>query len=186
MLMVTLALLGISLAWAESGTADRETVLDRKVHIEKELILDIREVPRLCDSMDVSKQRVDVGDCRLYCEQEGDGIPLVLLHGGPGGTHHYFHPSFSCAKSFAKVIYYDQRGCGLSDYKAGEGYTVEQAVDDLENLRKALNIDRWFVLGYSYGGALAQGYAVKYSDHLAGLVLVGSSVPMNVPLDRTR
>ena len=60
---------------------------------------------------------------------------MVLLHGGPGGTHHYFHPTFSRAAEFSRVIYYDQRGCGLSDYAPGEGYTIQQAADDIEALR---------------------------------------------------
>ncbi len=164
----------------------RETVLDRVVHIERRVIRDIPKIPRLCDAMDITKQRVDIGDCRLYTEQEGKGIAMVLLHGGPGGTHHCFHPAFSRAKDFAKVIYYDQRGCGLSDYMEGPYYTVDQAVDDLERLRKALGVDRWIVLGFSYGGLLAQCYAVRYPDPLAGLVLVGSSVAMPIELGRSR
>jgi len=124
------------------------------------------------------KLRVNVADCNLYCEVEGAGIPMVLLHGGPGATHHYFHPSFSQAKSFAKIIYYDQRGCGLSDYTKGKGYSIEQAVDDLENLRKSLNINKWIVLGNSYGGLLAQCYTVKYPESVSGLILVTSLTAM--------
>ena len=88
-------------------------------------------------------------------------MPVVLLNGGPGATHHYFHPWFSRAKDFARVIYYDQRGCGLSDYNPGAGYSVFQAVEDLEQLRRALEIDQWVVAGHSYGGYLAQQYAVQ-------------------------
>ncbi|MEE9369932.1 MAG: alpha/beta fold hydrolase [Sedimentisphaerales bacterium] len=156
----------------------RERARDGIIHIEKELILDVPEVERLCDEMEIDKRRVNVGDCELYCEIEGDGMPVVLLHGGPGATHHYFHPSFSRAKDFVKVIYYDQRGCGLSDYKKGEGYSIEQAVEDLENLRRAMNIRRWVVLGHSYGGLLAQCYIVKYPESVSGLILVGSKVAM--------
>ncbi|HIJ66415.1 MAG TPA: alpha/beta fold hydrolase [Candidatus Hydrogenedentes bacterium] len=170
----------------ESTIARRETVLDRKVHIEEELVLDIPKAPRLCDALEAEKGPVDIGDCRLYCEREGSGMPLVLLHGGPGATHHCFHPYFSHAADFAKVVYYDQRGCGLSEYKEGEGYSIDQAVDDLDKLRKALGIDKWVVLGHSYGGLLAQCYAVKYPERLAGLVLVGSSMAARIPLDSTR
>jgi proline iminopeptidase len=120
-----------------------------------------------------------VGDCRLYCEVEGEGVPLVLLHGGPGATHHYFHPHFSRAKEFAKVIYLDQRGCGLSDYEPGEGYTMDQAVEDLDKLREALNLDMWVLIGHSYGGFLAQCYVFKHPDRVAGLVLVCASTGMN-------
>jgi proline-specific peptidase len=126
--------------------------------------------------MEIEKAMIDIGGCYLYVEQEGEGIPLVLINGGPGGTHHGFHPHFSRAKTFARIIYYDQRGCGLSDYNPGRGYTVDQAVDDLDRLRQALNIDQWVALGFSYGGLLAQCYSTKYPEHLKGLVLVGSSM----------
>lgn len=164
----------------------RETVLDWIVSLEKDLILEIPQVPPLCEKFEGEKRNVDVGECKLYCEVEGEGMPIVLLHGGPGATHHYFHPHFSRAKGFAKVIYYDQRGCGVSEYKRGSGYSLNQAADDLDNLRKALKIDRWVVLGHSYGGALAQYYAVRHPEKLAGLVLVCASPAAPIELARTR
>jgi proline iminopeptidase len=157
----------------------RERARDRVIHIEESIIREIPRVPRLCDSMDIRKEKVDIGDCRLYCEQEGQGMPLVLLHGGPGSTHHHFHPWFSRAVSFARVIYYDQRGCGLSDYQPGKGYCVDQAVDDLEHLRRALGVDQWVVLGHSYGGLLAQCYAMKYPENIKGLVLMCASTGLH-------
>ena len=160
-------------------TEKRERAMDRVVHIEEGIIREIPAVPRLCDSMDIRKEKVDIGDCKLYCEQEGQGTPLVLLHGGPGATHHYFHPWFSQAAKFARVIYYDQRGCGLSDYQPGKGYNMDQAVDDLDRLRRALGIDQWVVLGHSYGGLLAQCYALKYPENLKGLVLVCASTGLH-------
>lgn len=162
----------------------RETVLDRIVHIEAELIPVVPDVPRRNEAMaDLESTRVNIGDGHLFCLRQGRGLPLVLVHGGPGATHHYFLLSFPEAKEFAQIIYYDQRGCGDSDYAPGTGYTVRQAVDDLENLRKALKIDRWVVLGHSYGGLLAQVYAVEYPDHLAGLVLVCASPAMAGPVN---
>ncbi len=167
-----------------TGDNARETVLDRIAHVETELIPVVPEVPRLSEGMsDLESMRVNIGDAHLFCLRQGRGLPLVLLHGGPGATHHYFLLSFPGAREFAQVIYYDQRGCGDSDYVPGAGYTVRQAVDDLENLRKALRIDRWIVLGHSYGGLLAQVYAVEYPDHLAGLVLVCASPGMSGPIN---
>jgi len=157
------------------------------IHIEPEIITEIPEVPRWCDQLELKKQRINVGDCELYVEEEGKGTPLVLINGGPGGTHHYFHPWFSRVKKYARVIYYDQRGCGLSDYYPGEnGYSVEQAVEDLDSIRKALNIDKWVVLGYSYGGFLAQYYTIHYPESVAGLVLMGASTGMWVEMERSR
>jgi len=155
----------------------RENVLNAKPHIEDSIVYNLPQVSRLCDNLNAEKKYVDIGDCRLYCEIEGAGMPLVLIHGGPGGTHHCFHPWMTAASKNLKVIYYDQRGCGLSDYKPGAGYSFEQAVDDLEKLRQSLNIEKWIVLGHSYGGAIAQFYAIKYPEVVSGMMLVGA-VPM--------
>jgi len=162
---------------------ERESIFDRKINLEKEVIVSIPGAPRLCDTLSLTKKRINVGDCMLYVEEEGKGTPLVLINGGPGGTHHCFHPWFSAAKGFARVIYYDQRGCGLSDYNPGKDrYSVDQAVSDLEALRAALGINKWVVLGYSYGGFLAQLYALKHPDRLSGLVLLGASPGMWVEM----
>ena len=178
LLMGNLCPFGVQFESAQSSQKQmrRERAMDRIVHIEEGIVRNIPHVPRLCDSMAIEKGKIDIAGCNLYCEQEGEGVPLVLINGGPGGTHHYFHPHFSDAKGFARIIYYDQRGCGLSDYKPDKGYTVDQAVNDLDRLRQALGIDQWVVLGFSYGGLLAQYYATKYPENVKGLVLVGSSM----------
>jgi hypothetical protein len=114
----------------EMDLENRESILDRVVYIEPELITDIPFVERWCDRLELKKHRIKVGDAKLYVEEEGKGMPLVLINGGSGGTHHYFHPWFSKAKKYARIIYYDQRGCGLSDFEPGEeGYSVHQAAE---------------------------------------------------------
>jgi proline-specific peptidase len=182
----------IDLACFSSGTSlagcpgKRESALERKIHIEPKLVTDIPAVGRWCDRLKLSKKRVDVGGCGLYVEEEGRGTPIVLINGGPGGTHHYFHPWFSRAKGYAHVIYYDQRGCGLSDWNSGPGYSVDQAVADLDGLRKALGIDRWVLMGYSYGGFLAQYYTIRHPENVAGLVLVSAMPGMRVTMKPSR
>jgi proline iminopeptidase len=174
-------------AGLRAAATARESILDRKVHLETEIHTAIPEVPRWCDSLPVSKRRIDIGECALYVEDEGGGTPLVLINGGPGGTHHCFHTDFGRAHEFARVIYYDQRGCGLSDYRPGaEGYSVAQAAADLDALRNALRLERWVVLGYSYGGLLAQYYALHYPGSLAGLILLGATEGMWVDMKPTR
>ena len=184
--ILIIIILPISLLACTREQPQQETVLDEVVTMYDEIFHDVPEVPRWCDRLGFEGKHVNIGDAELYVETEGEGIPVVLLHGGPGGTHHYFHPHFSHASDFAQVIYYDQRGCGLSDYEPGEGYTIQQAVNDLENLREALDLEQWVVMGYSYGGLLAQLYATKFPESLAGLVLVSSMVSLNVELEPTR
>jgi len=171
----------------EMDLENRESILDRVVHIKPELITDIPYAERWCDRLDLKKHRINVGDAELYVEEQGKGIPMVLINGGPGGTHHYFHPWFYKAKKYARVIYYDQRGCGLSDFEPGEeGYSVYQAVKDLDAIRKALDIDTWVVLGYSYGGFLAQFYTVNYPENVAGLILLGASPGIQADTGKSR
>jgi proline iminopeptidase len=175
--LLLIAVVILSLFCCKKSGTPRENLLTSKTHIEDSIILNIPQIKRLCDKMKVEKKFLSIGDCKLYCEIEGDGVPLVLINGGPGGTHHCFHPWLSGAKEKFKIIYYDQRGCGLSDYYPAGGYTFDQTVDDLENLRKALKIDKWIVLGHSFGGGIAQYYTIKYPQNVIGQILV-SSVPM--------
>jgi proline iminopeptidase len=171
----------------ETSANKRESILDRVVDIEPGLITEIPKVSRWCDRLDPVKQRINVGDAELYVEEEGQGTPLILINGGPGGTHHCFHPWFSRVKDYVRVIYYDQRGCGLSDFNPGEnGYSVDQAVSDLDALRKAKKIDKWVALGYSYGGFLAQYYTINYPEHVAGLILLGAAPGMRTDTGRSR
>lgn len=166
---------------------NQETIFDRVVHLESGVITRIPAASRLEGRLGIEGQRVNVGDAHLWVEEEGSGTPIVLINGGPGGTHHYFHPWFGRAARFAHVIYYDQRGCGLSDYEPGpEGYSVEQAVEDLEALRQALGLQKMVLLGFSYGGFLAQYYTTNYPEHVAGLVLVGATPNVSADLGRSR
>ncbi|MHC4233500.1 MAG: alpha/beta fold hydrolase [Planctomycetota bacterium] len=185
--LLLLSLIATPLATAEVAAQERESVLDRKVHLEAELLTSIPATPRWEGRLDLTVRRISVGDAELYVEEEGSGTPLVLINGGPGGTHHDFHPWFGRARDFARVIYYDQRGTGLSDYESGpDGYSVEQAVNDLDALRAALGIDKWVLLGFSYGGFLAQYYTTTYPQNVAGLVLVGASTGMWADLGSSR
>ncbi len=156
-------------------TGGRETIFDRIISIPKEWVLDVPELSPLCDEIPgLKKGYADILGGKLYYEEEGHGIPLALINGGPGTTHHMFHPYFSRFKNIARVIYYDQRGTGRATSRddTGKTYTLRQAIEDIESLRKALNIDQWFVLGSSYGGFLAQCYALSYPERVKGLILV--------------
>jgi proline iminopeptidase len=171
-----LAVCIIVAAAAVHPQTSRESILDRIVRTQRGVDTALPRTFRWCDSLHMKTRRVDAGGAELFVEEEGSGVPLVLINGGPGGTHHYFHPWFSRLKDRARVIYYDQRGCGRSDFTPGPyGYSTEQAVDDLDAVRKALGIDRWVVLGYSYGGFVAQYYALRYPGNVSGLILLGAA-----------
>ncbi|OGD11984.1 MAG: proline iminopeptidase [Candidatus Aminicenantes bacterium RBG_13_62_12] len=117
------------------------------------------------------------GTFRVWTKRVGNNprLRLLLLHGGPGGTHEYFE----CFESFLpsegiEFIYYDQLGSAYSDQpKDRDLWTVERFVEEVEQVRKALGLtkDNFCLLGHSWGGILAIEYALKYQQHLKGLVI---------------
>ena len=137
--------------------------------------------------IDPFDQRVmDMGDGhRVYVEQCGrrDGIPVLVLHGGPGGgcspsMRRYFDPSVY------RVVLFDQRGCGRSRPHASvEDNTTWHLVADIERIRTVLGIDRFIVFGGSWGATLALVYAISYPDRVAHLMLRGVFLMTQAELD---
>ena len=118
---------------------------------------------------------VSVNGKKIWYESEGKGEPLLLIAGGPGFSHAYFHPFFSALASSNRIIYFDAFGTGKSERaKSVKEYSLAQDVEDLESLRKALKLDKITVLGHSYGGFVAQLYAAKYPDSVKRLVLANT------------
>ncbi len=136
-----------------------------------------RAVEFLYPPIDPFDQRViDMGDGhRIYVEQCGNphGIPVVVLHGGPGGgcspaMRRYFDPGVF------RVILFDQRGCGRSRPHASVvANTTWHLVEDIETIRRELGIDRWIAFGGSWGATLALIYAITHPDRVAHLILRG-------------
>ena len=118
---------------------------------------------------------VAVNGKKLWYEVEGKGDPILLIPGGPGNSHIYFHPWFSELANYFKVIYFDAYGRGKSDRaKSADQYSFKRDVEDIEALRKALGFDKWNVLGHSYGGMVAQQYALDYPNSVNKLILVST------------
>jgi proline iminopeptidase len=100
---------------------------------------------------------------------------ILLLNGGPGGTHEYFE----CFENFlpkegVEFIYYNQLGCGYSDNPNDTAYwDLDRFVEEVEQVRKALNLDtnNFYLLGHSWGGILAMQYTLKYQDNMKALII---------------
>ncbi len=111
----------------------------------------------------------------LYWEQCGnpDGVPILFLHGGPGGgisdiLRRFFDPDHY------RIILFDQRGSGRSQpFASLENNTRSHLVEDIEKLRNHFNISKWHVFGGSWGSTLALSYAVKYPERVQSLILRG-------------
>jgi proline-specific peptidase len=115
----------------------------------------------------------------------GDGeepgkLPLLCLHGGPGGTHDYIEPLEGMAATGRRVVFYDQLGCGKSDLPDDLSlWTVELFVEEVGAVREALGLDRVHLFGNSWGGMLAMEYALTQPAGLESLVL--ASAPASIP-----
>ncbi len=111
----------------------------------------------------------------LYLEECGNpqGIPIVFLHGGPGGNCEPGHRRFFDPERY-RIILFDQRGAGKSKPHASlEENTSKHLVEDLEKIREYLAIDQWVVFGGSWGSTLSLLYAQTYPQRVLGLILRG-------------
>jgi proline iminopeptidase len=111
----------------------------------------------------------------IYWEQSGnpDGVPVLLIHGGPGAgatpTHRrFFDPDFY------RIIIFDQRGAGRSHPLGSlEDNTTDHLIHDMEMLRKHLAIKAWHLFGGSWGSTLSMAYAAQYPQHSKSMILRG-------------
>jgi proline iminopeptidase len=117
---------------------------------------------------------LDVGDGHwLYVEEVGceDGVPALFLHGGPGSGAQHFHRALFDPQT-CHAILFDQRGAGRSHpYLSLKANTTQHLIADIEAIRAYLGIERWLIVGGSWGSTLALAYAQAHPERVTGLVL---------------
>lgn len=125
------------------------------------------------------------GTFKVWTKRVGNNprIKVLLLHGGPGATHEYFEAfdSFFPGEGI-EYYYYDQLGSAYSDQpRDGSLWELDRFVEEVEQVRQALKLDssNFYLLGHSWGGMLATEYALKYQQHLKGLVI--SNMMASIP-----
>lgn len=132
------------------------------------------------------QRQIDMGDGhRIYVEQVGNprGVPVLVLHGGPGGgcspaMRRYFDPEVY------RVVLFDQRGCGRSRPTASVlSNTTWDLISDIEALRGLLGIDRFILFGGSWGATLALAYAITHPGRVRHMVLRGVFLGTQAELD---
>jgi proline iminopeptidase len=125
---------------------------------------------------------------RIYFDVEGMGLvpagrvmrerpPAMVIHGGPGGDHTGFKPSFSPLAARLQLIYFDHRGQGRSAAADPATYTLDENVEDMEALRRHLGLGPIVSIGTSYGGMVAMAHAARYPDAVSHLVLIVTASP---------
>ena len=126
--------------------------------------------------------RARIRGVELYFDVDGMGLVpdggrmverpvLFLLHGGPGGDHVSFKRDVAALRDAAQLVFIDHRGSGRSGPCDPESQTLEENIHDVDALRDYLGLERVSILGSSYGGVVAQGYAINYPDHVFKLIL---------------
>lgn len=121
----------------------------------------------------------------IYVEECGNpnGKTIIFLHGGPGAgcgkkARRFFDPKFY------HIILFDQRGCGRSEpFLSLENNNIFELVEDMEKIRKYLNIEKWILFGGSFGGLLALMYALKYKENVESMILQGTFLSRQEDID---
>ena len=113
--------------------------------------------------------------------EEPGKLPLLLLHGGPGGAHDYMESMGELARGGRRVIMYDQLGCGKSPVPSNpDMWTIELFVEEVDVVRQALGLERLHILGQSWGGMLGMEYALTQPDGVESMVICDSPARMDL------
>lgn len=125
------------------------------------------------DSIKTTEETVEINGVKHFIKKIGNGTPLLVLHGGPGMFHDYLVSGFEKLTDDYQIIFYDQRGCGKTDFPTDTAsITTENFVNDLESIRKHLGIEKLNLAGHSWGSVLALNYAKKYPNQINSLILI--------------
>jgi proline iminopeptidase len=112
----------------------------------------------------------------LYFRDVGQGLPIIVLHGGPSFGHAYLLPDLDRLADRFRLIYYDQRGRGKSAQNVQPSeITIQSEMADLETLRASMRLERVALLGHSWGGLLALEYALRHPERVSHLILLNTA-----------
>jgi proline iminopeptidase len=121
----------------------------------------------------------------VYYEEAGNktGIPVIFLHGGPGSGCSENHRRYFNPEKY-RIILFDQRGCNRSSPQGFvDNNSTQDLLNDIDLIRKDLNIDKWLLFGGSWGATLALLYAEQYSKHVSGIILRGTFLARQFDFD---
>nr|WP_047166159.1 alpha/beta hydrolase [Sphingomonas sp. Y57] len=130
--------------------------------------------------------RVNVGDISLFMDVVGSQLAIeggqvrsrptvILLHGGPAWDHLALRPALEPLADVAQLVFYDHRGLGRSDRGEPARWNLRQWAADLHRLIGTLGVEKPIILGQSFGGFVAQRFAIDYPDSYAGLILLATA-----------
>lgn len=124
---------------------------------------------------------------KLTYEIQGTGDEVVIVvHGGAGLPHEYFHPMLYNLSRYSKLVFFDRRADMLSS-RSGHGMaSVDEMSDDIDALRKKLGLERVTLLGHSFGATIALNYALRHPGNVKRLILVSAASSVENPYEGER
>jgi len=123
--------------------------------------------------------RAEIDGIGIHYESEGEGTPLVFVH-GLGGTLNVWHAQRVVLSKYCRVILYDLSGSGQSD-RSNTGYSIEKWAEELAGVLDAAELERAVVVGHSMGTLIVQRFVLQFPDRVMGLVLAGALTELLPP-----
>lgn len=122
----------------------------------------------------------------LFVNVKGRGLPCLYIHGGPGSGAYWLEKfSGPMLEERFRMVYLDQRGVSRSGSPANQDFSLERMLKDFEEVRQALGIPKWIVLGHSFGAGMQTAYAGKYPNAVAGMIMLNGTVNIAESLKST-
>lgn len=119
----------------------------------------------------------------LVTSTKGKGPVCIYVHGGPGMWSKSFEDlGGNKLEEKLQMIYFDQRGSGRSSSASNGDYSLDRMIEDIEEVRKAYQVDKIYLMGHSFGGILITNYAKKYPQHLEGLILLNATLSIKASM----
>mgnify|MGYP001306331519 FL=1 len=162
-ILFSLFLLSFALILSNCGNLNKEAVNKEENKVE----------------IEITNETIEINGVNHFISKMGSGEPLLVIHGGPGLFHNYLVPHFKSLAENYQIIFYDQRGCGKTDFPADtSSVNIDTYVEDLEGIRNHLKIEKLDLIGHSWGSLLAINYSKKYKNKIKRLILI-SPAPGN-------
>ncbi|HEY0897083.1 MAG TPA: alpha/beta hydrolase [Sphingobacteriaceae bacterium] len=122
----------------------------------------------------------------LFVNVKGQGLPCLYIHGGPGSGSYWLEKfSGPMLEEKFRMVYLDQRGVSRSGSPTNQDFSLDRMLKDFEEVRQALGIKKWIVLGHSFGAGIQTAYARKYPEAVSGMIMLNGTVNIAESLKST-